>query len=183
MTFNGYPGTGTMTQDDDSQPRQTSQLQTWKHGYMGSQKLVSWPVRLVSGAIDYLPLLFVIYLFGQMHATSLGYIIAVVAIAANNVYMQGLTGQSLGKRIVGTRLVSAVKDGPVTFTFVYPGPVRCFFRQLAHFLDMIVYIGLIRPLWQRRHQTWADSLCKTVVIPANSDSAVEARPQGAVSVL
>ena len=183
MTFNGYPGTGTMTQNDDSQPRHTAQLQTWKHGYMGSQKLVSWPMRLVSGAIDYLPLVLIIDLFGHMHATMLGFIIALAAIAANNVYMQGLTGQSLGKRIIGTRLVSAVKDGPVTFTFVYPGPARCAFRQLLHFLDMIAYIGFIRPLWQRLHQTYADSLCKTVVIPANTESTVIARPQGAKSTL
>ena len=78
--------------------------------------------------------------------------------------MQGTTGQSLGKRIVGTRLVSAVETGPWEFAFVYPGIGRCFGRQLAHGLDAIAYVGFIRPLWQREHRTWADSIAKTVVL-------------------
>ena len=89
--------------------------------------------------------------------------------------MQGTTGQSLGKRIVGTRLVSAIETGPWTFTFVYPGLGRCFGRQLAHGLDSIAYIGFIRPLWQRQHQTWADSIAKTVVLDRRSASEHEIR--------
>ena len=47
---------------------------------------------------------------------------------------------------------------------VYPGVGRCF-GQLAHGLDSLVfYIGFIRPLWQREHKTWADSITKTVVL-------------------
>ena len=108
----------------------------------------------------------------------------IAATLANNVYMQGLTGQSLGKRIVGTRLVSLVNDGPTTFTFVYPGIGRCFGRQLAHGIDALVfYLGYLRPLWHRYHQTWADTIAKTVVIPAKSDSLIIQRPDGAQSTL
>ena len=146
-------------------PSTTPRPQQWRRGHMADAKLASWPWRLASGAIDYLPLWLIYDFFGMVHAAVLGFMIATAAGLANSVYMQGTTGQSLGKRIVGTRLVSAVETGPWTFAFVYPGPGRCFGRQLAHGLDSLVfYIGFIRPLWQREHKTWADSIAKTVVL-------------------
>jgi uncharacterized RDD family membrane protein YckC len=157
-------------------PRVERQLQQWRRGYMAEAKLASWPMRLASGAIDYVPLVVIYDFFGMVHAAVLGFVIATAAGLANSVYMQGTTGQSLGKRIVGTRLVSAVETGPWTFTFVYPGVGRCFGRHLAHFVDMMVcYIGFIRPLWQREHKTWADSIAKTVVLDRRSASVYEIR--------
>jgi len=148
-----------------STPQNTPQPQQWRRGYMAEAKLASWPWRLASGAIDYVPLVVIYDFFGMVHAAVLGFVIATAAGLANSVYMQGTTGQSLGKRIVGTRLVSAVETGPWTFSFVYPGVGRCFGRHVAHFVDMMVfYTGFIRPLWQREHKTWADSIAKTVVL-------------------
>jgi uncharacterized RDD family membrane protein YckC len=185
MTFTAYPQNGPADGPDSStMPRPAQQFETWKHGYAGHQKLTAWPLRLASGAIDYLPLLLVWDLFSKIHLFVFGLILTIAAIGFNNIYMQGMTGQSLGKRIVGTRLVSLVNDGPMMFTFVYPGPGRCLGRQLSHFVDsLLFYTGWFRPLWQNKHQTWADSIAKTVVIPANSDSLVVKRPQGAVSTL
>ena len=113
----------------------------------------------------------------MVHAAVLGFVIATAAGLANSVYMQGTTGQSLGKRIVGTRLVSAVETGPWTFAFVYPGIGRCFGRHLAHFVDMMVfYLGFIRPLWQREHKTWADSIAKTVVLDRTLGLCIRHQP-------
>jgi len=149
-------------------PAATPRPQQWRRGYMAEAKLASWPWRLASGAIDYVPLILIVDFFSSMHVVVLGFLIAAVLLLANSVYMQGTTGQSLGKRIVGTRLVSAIETGPWTFSFVYPGIGRCFGRQLAHGLDSIAYIGFIRPLWQREHRTWADSIAKTVVLDRTS---------------
>jgi uncharacterized RDD family membrane protein YckC len=114
---------------------------------------------------DYLPLLMLLNILSAAHAPALGWFFVVAAILANNVYMQGTTGQSLGKRLVGIRLVSAVDTGPTQFELVYPGVGRCFGRQLAHVVDtMVFYLGWLRPLWQRQHKTWADSIAKTVVL-------------------
>jgi uncharacterized RDD family membrane protein YckC len=151
-----------------SAPRTTPTPQQWRRGYMAEAKLASWPWRLASGAIDYVPLILIVDFFSSMHVAVLGFLIAVGLLLANSVYMQGTTGQSLGKRIVGIRLVSAVETGPWTFGFVYPGIGRCLGRQLAHGLDSIAYIGFIRPLWQREHRTWADSIAKTVVLDRTS---------------
>jgi uncharacterized RDD family membrane protein YckC len=163
-------------------PRAASQPQQWRRGYMAEAKLASWPWRLASGAIDYVPLLLIVDFFSSMHVVVLGFLITAVLLLANSVYMQGSTGQSLGKRIVGTRLVSAIETGPWTFSFVYPGIGRCLGRQLAHGLDSIAYIGFIRPLWQREHRTWADSIAKTVVLDRSASGyEISQRQPGAVT--
>ena len=38
-------------------------------------------------------------------------VVSLIVLGVNNVYMQGITGQTLGKRIVGTRVVSAIEAG------------------------------------------------------------------------
>lgn len=156
----------------------------WRFGYMAQAKLASWPSRLGSGAIDYVPLVLIIQLFGSMHAAALGWILGIALLLLNSVYMQGMTGQSLGKRILGSRLVSAVESGPWEFTLVYPGPARAFGRELAHIVDVIpFYLGFVRPLWQRQHRTCADSIAKTVVLARESASEYEikAREPGQIT--
>jgi uncharacterized RDD family membrane protein YckC len=147
-------------------PQNTARPEPWRRGYMADAKLASWPWRMASGAIDYLPLWLIFDFFSRVARTAVaGFVLIAVLCFINNGYMQGITGQSLGKRLVGTRLVSAVETGPWEFAFVYPGVGRCLGRQLAHFFDSVAfYIGFIRPLWQREHKTWADSIAKTVVL-------------------
>jgi uncharacterized RDD family membrane protein YckC len=73
-------------------------------------------------------------------------------------YLQGITGQSWGKRACGLRLVS-VKDGrPIGFG-------SAFRRGLAHLIDMITLgVGYLYPIWDPRKQTIADKMNKTIVI-------------------
>jgi uncharacterized RDD family membrane protein YckC len=80
----------------------------------------------------------------------------------NSGYRQGTTGQSLGKEVLGTKLVSAGTGAPIGF-----GPA--FVRQIAHVIDGLpFYLGYFRPLWDARRQTFADSICDTVVVHAGS---------------
>ena len=96
----------------------------------------------------------------------LGFVIATAAGLANSVYMQGTTGQSLGKRIVGTRLVSADRDRTVdvqpSSTPASVGALAAIWRTSS--TSWSATLGFIRPLWQREHKTWADSIAKTVVL-------------------
>ena len=39
-----------------------------------------------------------------------------------------------------------------------------FVRQLLHIVDSICYIGYLWPLWDRKRQTFADKILKTVVL-------------------
>jgi uncharacterized RDD family membrane protein YckC len=80
----------------------------------------------------------------------------------NSGYRQGATGQSLGKQVMGTKLVSAGTGAPIGF-----GPA--FVRQIAHVLDGLPFhLGYFRPLWVARRQTFADSICDAVVVHADS---------------
>ena len=161
-------------------PRSAARPEPWRRGYMANAKLAGWPLRVASGLIDYVPLALIWNFFAMVHAAGLGAVVSIALGLANSVYMQGTTGQSLGKRIVGTRLVSAVETGPWEFAFVYPGAARCLGRQVAHILDTIpFYTGYLRPLWQREHKTWADSTAKTVVLDRSATAfAIRARRPG-----
>ena len=76
----------------------------------------------------------------------------------------GRTGQSLGKRVLKAKLVGEIGGQPI-------GPVNAFLRDLLHILDGAVYIGYLWPLWDRKRQTFADQLMKTVVIDLRVDVA------------
>jgi len=77
----------------------------------------------------------------------------------NRVFRQGRTGQSIGKRVLGIRLVAEAGLRPV-------GALTAFLRELAHYADAISYVGYLWPLWDARRRTFADMLLKTVVIKA-----------------
>jgi uncharacterized RDD family membrane protein YckC len=73
---------------------------------------------------------------------------------------QGRTGQSLGKRVLGIRLVRARDGRPV-------GVALALARALLHGIDaMPLLLGYLRPLWHSRRQTFTDSLLDTVVVRA-----------------
>ncbi|ADG75740.1 RDD domain containing protein [Cellulomonas flavigena DSM 20109] len=75
--------------------------------------------------------------------------------------LQGLTGQTPGRRVVGITVVHAPVDGPVGGP---PGVLRSLARWVAHLLDAILLIGYLRPLWHPEGRTFADGLLRTVVL-------------------
>jgi uncharacterized RDD family membrane protein YckC len=83
----------------------------------------------------------------------------------NIVLRQGRTGYTLGKTVVGIRLVDAGSDVPI-------GAALCFLRQLAHVLDsLLCYLGWFWPLWDARRQTFADKIVGSVVVILPQDQA------------
>lgn len=73
-------------------------------------------------------------------------------------YRQGTTGQTIGKKIVGIRVIREA-DGR------YTGFGMAFVRNLAHMVDgLACYIGFLWPLWDDKKQTFADKMCSTVVV-------------------
>jgi len=76
----------------------------------------------------------------------------------NRVILQGQTGQSLGKKAVGLKLVGADTGQPI-------GPGRAFLRDITHILDALpCYLGYLWPLWDEKKQTFADKINNTYVI-------------------
>jgi uncharacterized RDD family membrane protein YckC len=75
----------------------------------------------------------------------------------NQIIVQGQTGQSIGKKQIGIKLISEQTGQPM-------GPLMCFVRQIAHFLDSICLIGYLWPLWDPKKQTFADKVMSTIVV-------------------
>jgi len=72
--------------------------------------------------------------------------------------LRGSTGQSVGQRLMRIVLVDEDTGAPV-------GPARSVLRSLLHVLDIAsVFFGYVRPIFQYRAQTWADQICRTVVV-------------------
>lgn len=70
---------------------------------------------------------------------------------------QGRTGYTIGKGVLGIKLISEQSGQPV-------GAGTAFVRQLCHILDGFFYIGFLWPLWDAKRQTFADKIMATVVI-------------------
>jgi uncharacterized RDD family membrane protein YckC len=93
-----------------------------------------------------------------------GGVLAVVGLLAmlaiqvwNRAFRQGRTGQSIGKKVMGIRLVDEHSGQPI-------GAGMAFVRDLAHTLDGFAYIGYLWPLWDDKRQTFADMILGTVVV-------------------
>jgi uncharacterized RDD family membrane protein YckC len=91
--------------------------------------------------------------------------LALLAFAVwNSCYRQGATGQSLGKRVAGTRLVGVATGRPVGFG-------RALGRGVARLLDGIpLALGYLWPLFDEQRQTFADKVCATLVVRARPRS-------------
>lgn len=93
------------------------------------------------------------------------YVLALVLIVANSVVIQGLTGQSLGKRLTGLTLALPVESRQLGPSLVYPGVAVTLARFLALLcIDYAIFVGVLRPAWHGRRQTFGDSLLGTVVV-------------------
>jgi uncharacterized RDD family membrane protein YckC len=118
----------------------------------------------LDGLIIGVPALIIIFIglaighgVGQALAV-LGYIAAIGFGIWNVVFRQGATGQTIGKQIIGIKLIRELDGQPV-------GAGMSFIRSLAHIVDSIAcYVGWLWPLWDDKKQTFADKLCSTVVV-------------------
>ncbi|GAB7042202.1 MULTISPECIES: RDD family protein [Catenuloplanes] len=78
----------------------------------------------------------------------------------NQIWLQGKTGQSWGKKALGIKLISENDGQPI-------GPLLVFVRGIVHILDSFpCYIGYLWPIWDDKNQTFADKIMKTVVVSA-----------------
>lgn len=118
-----------------------------------------WGKRALSGLIDFIGPSIVAGIFYQI-SSSLGLLLnlAALAWAIYNAYLGGQTGQSYGKKIAGTRLISEATGLP-------PGGGLGIGRYFVHILDGIpCYLGFLWPLWDAKRQTFADKILKTAVV-------------------
>ena len=135
-----------------------------------SDQLAPWISRVGATLIDTL-IGFGIWLAGTILGAVLGTasdaLGAIMVVAGNlgsfvfsiwNLVLQGRTGQTIGKRTVGIRLVRLDGVAP-------PGAWFSIGRSIVHILDALpCYLGFLWPLWDKRRQTFADKILNTVVV-------------------
>ncbi|KWW97901.1 hypothetical protein TH66_21170 [Carbonactinospora thermoautotrophica] len=144
------------------------------YGY-GQPELAHWGLRVGSALIDGLitgaPYT-VFYIIGGIIAASaqsggvavIGLLLTFIGWVGSiglliwNLVRQGSTGQTIGKKVIGTRLVREDTGQPV-------GAGLSIGRYFLHFVDSVACgIGYLWPLWDEKRQTLADKIAKTVVV-------------------
>jgi uncharacterized RDD family membrane protein YckC len=123
----------------------------------------NWGQRAGAYLIDVVPVWILVFI-GVITRSFILYVLFVLASLAWVIYnrwiQMGNTGQSLGKKQLGIRLVKESTGEPI-------GAGMAFVRDICHFVDSIIcYIGWLFPLWDAKRQTLADKIVGTVVIPA-----------------
>ncbi|MET9766344.1 RDD family protein [Streptomyces sp. NPDC006415] len=140
-------------------------------GYGGGMpELAHWGLRfggtIIDGLIIGLPYIVFVGIGAGMGDSTGGVMVMIGALLAFGLgiwqlYQEGTTGQTIGKKAVGIRLLREADGRPLGFGMA-------FVRRLAHFLDSIAcYIGWLWPLWDEKKQTFADKVCSSVVVKAN----------------
>jgi len=121
-----------------------------------------WISRVGAYLIDVGPIIVVSIIISFAHSFPLTTVFWLASIGYSlwNRWIMGGQGQSLGKKVVGMRLVSEETGQPI-------GTLNAFLRDICHFVDSIIcYVGFLFPLWDAKRQTLADKIMRTVVVPA-----------------
>jgi uncharacterized RDD family membrane protein YckC len=167
----GYPQQapqGVPPQQGYGYPQQPGGQYPQQQMYGGTPPYAHWGSRVLATLVDSLVLLVayvpaLIAAFMGETAAVIGLLITVVAMIGVGVWMlmqEGKTGQTIGKKTIGIRLLRESDGQPIGFGMA-------FVRRLAHFLDgAACYIGYLWPLWDDKKQTFADKVCSTVVVKA-----------------
>ena len=125
----------------------------------GGAELAPWGSRVLAALIDYFAPFIIAAILIQISITLgvIAYLAAFAWVIWNKV-QEGNTGQSLGKKQAGTRLLREA-DGQVV------GAGAAIGRWLLHIVDGIpCYLGYLWPLWDAKKQTFADNIMSTVVV-------------------
>jgi uncharacterized RDD family membrane protein YckC len=142
-------------------------------GPAASMELASWGIRVGAYLLDFALIMVGYFIIGglafaaaSMRSNALvgiivavGYAVVVAFAIWNMCYRMGTTGQSLGKKWVGIKIVGIDTGQPIGFG-------SAFVRQLCHILDGFFFIGYLFPLWDERKQTFADKICNTLSVRA-----------------
>ncbi len=123
--------------------------------------LAEWPQRALGGLIDFVGPAILVSLLNLSGSATLAAVLGLAALAwaLYNGWLNGTTGVSIGKKVVGLKCVEEATGQ------VMGSGGRGILRYFAHIVDAIIcYIGFLFPLWDAKRQTLADKIVKTVVV-------------------
>ena len=126
-----------------------------------ASQYTDWIHRVGAYLIDWVPYAVIVFIGAITGSNAIYYLFLLIALGFwfyNRCILAG-QGQSLGKKVIGARLLSEETGQPI-------GTLNAFLRDLCHIVDAIIcYVGFLFPLWDAKRQTLADKIMKTVVIP------------------
>ncbi|MEV7318955.1 RDD family protein [Streptomyces sp. NPDC093970] len=137
-----------------------------QQGYGAMPPYANWGWRVLSRLIDsiVLGIPYILVVVGgakSIPALVIVGLLVVIGLFIYQIVQEGRTGQTIGKKVVGTRTLKEDTGQPI-------GAGMAFVRQLAHFLDSLpCYLGYLWPAWDAKRQTFADKVCGTIVIRSN----------------
>jgi uncharacterized RDD family membrane protein YckC len=77
-------------------------------------------------------------------------------------YFEGTSGQTLGKKALGIRVIDFGTGGPI-------GIGRGFIRYIGRIVStIVVLLGYLWMLWDKEKQTWHDKFANSVVVPESA---------------
>jgi uncharacterized RDD family membrane protein YckC len=144
-------------------PQQAGYGYPQQPGYGAQPAYANWGLRFLSRLLDTLVygvpyILVIIDASAQTGFLSAIGLLGMIGVFVWQVIQEGRTGQTLGKKAVGTRTVRESDGQPL-------GGGMAFVRQLAHVLDSLpCYLGYLWPAWDAKRQTFADKVCSSIVI-------------------
>ena len=91
-----------------------------------------------------------------------GYFIGIAIGLAYFIYFEGSpSGQTLGKRVLGIRVIDYATGGPL-------GYGKAFLRYIGRIVSgAVCVLGYLWMLWDKEKQTWHDKIAGTVVVPVS----------------
>lgn len=163
----GYPQAGGYPQDyTQLQPGYPQAAYNPYGAPQAGGQLAGWGARVGAVIIDGLLVLpaYIVVIIGNAIGNAAGTLLALVgvvgmiAIGLWNLNRQGTTGSSVGKKTVGIKIVGQQTGQPIGFGM-------SILRQLVHFVDSLICgLGYLWPLWDDKHQTFADKIMDTLSV-------------------
>lgn len=88
----------------------------------------------------------------------LGVLLSIAISLWNRVFKMGRTGQSVGKKVIGLKLVDDKTGQPI-------GAGQCFLRELvSNIVNQLIYLSYLWMLWDDNKQTLADKAVHSTVV-------------------
>jgi uncharacterized RDD family membrane protein YckC len=126
----------------------------------GRPELASWGLRLGGYLIDVVILTVITVAVILLISQQVANLVQVVLYYGLFGYLTGTTGQTPGRKVVGITVLRE-QDGQVL------GAGMGIVRNICHLLDALpLLLGFFWPLWDKKNQTFADKIVKSVVVKA-----------------
>jgi uncharacterized RDD family membrane protein YckC len=134
------------------------------NGYAhGVQPRARFGQRVGAYLIDIVLVNFVVFVLSFLVQAAAGLLLSLaVGLGYFAVFEGSGSGQTVGKRLLGIRVVDFESGTPITYG-------RAFVRAAGRYLSGLVFLlGYLWMLWDRDAQTWHDKFAATTVVPVKS---------------